>query len=85
MDLEQAAAAGQPVEVVHVLGDRGLQHAELLELDEGQMAGVRARLGEGLPELAHGTRRAQPLLPRRARIAQEALVAVHRGLAVLGP
>src|SRR2546427_8226450 len=85
VDLEQAAAACEPVQVVDVLGDGGLQHAHVLELYEGQMAGVRARLGQCLPELSHRPRRAQPLLPRRARIAQEPLVAVHRRLAVPGP
>src|SRR6266478_2566559 len=45
----------------------------------------RPRLRQRVPELAHGAGGIQPLLPGRARVTQETLVAVHRRLAVLGP
>ena len=44
-----------------------------------------ARRPERVPELTHRPRRVQPVLPRPTGIGEEALVAVHRRLAVLGP
>src|SRR5204862_1585006 len=85
VDLEQALAPRGAVQVVDVLRDRALEDAELLELDERLVTRVRARGGERLPQLAHGTGRVEALLPGAARVLQEALVAVHGWLAVPGP
>src|SRR2546427_13260088 len=82
---ERPVAPRRAVQVVDVLRDRALEDAELLELDERLVPRVRARGGERLPQLAHGTGRVEALLPGAARVLQEALVAVHGWLAVLGP
>src|SRR5207253_9539210 len=54
-------------------------------LDERLVPRVRARGGERLPQLAHGTGWVEAVLPGAARVLQEALVAIHGWLAVLGP
>jgi hypothetical protein len=73
------------MQVVDVLRDGAAEDAELLELDERAVARVRARRGERLPELAHRAARVQALLPAPSRVGEEALVAVHRRLAVARP
>ncbi len=85
VDLEQAPAAGDPVQVVDVLRDDRPEHAEVFELDEGEMAGIRSGRGQCPPQFAHGARRVQPVLPGGPRVGQEALEPVHGRLAVLGP
>ena len=86
VDLDQLARARLAMQIVDVLGDDGVAAAERLELDESEVAGVglraRERLGEGArPRLA----RREALLPGPLGIAQEALVAIERRLAVLRP
>src|SRR5262249_61226594 len=56
VDLEQPPTAGEAVEVVDVLRDQRPQHADVLELDQRVVAGIRPRRTQRFPELAHGTR-----------------------------
>src|SRR4030095_6041570 len=79
VDLEQTATAGDPVEVVDVLGDRRPDDVHVLELDERVVAGIRLGARERVPQLAHGTGRIHPVLPRLSWIGEEALVTLYSG------
>ena len=86
MDLEEPPLAGDAMQVVDVLRDGGAEDAQLLELDQRQMPGVRVAPPASVVHSSRiGPGGIEPLLPRPARVTQEALVAVERRLAVLRP
>jgi hypothetical protein len=85
VDLGDGDAPGLLMEVVDVLGDDVLKLPHLLQLREGVVGGVGPRLLQPLHQLRLFALSHETFRPPGTGVGHELLVAVHGGLAVLGP
>src|SRR5271168_5358976 len=83
VDFRERLLPGLPMQVVDILRDDEAQHSQLLQLNQREMP--RVRLGDRQRFIKFVVTLAEPFFPGLFRIGHEALKAIHRRLAVLGP
>src|SRR5271154_2205555 len=83
VDFRERLLPGLPMQVVDVLRDDEAQYSHLLQLNQREMPRVRLRDRQRFIKFVVAL--AEPFFPSLFRIGHEALKAIHRRLAVLGP
>jgi len=83
MNFRERLLPGLPVQVIDVLRDHEAQHSQFFHFHQREVARIRPGNRKRFEKFVVAF--AEPLFPRFFRIGHEALKAVHRRLAVLGP
>ena len=83
VDFRERFLPGLTMQVVDILRDDEAQHSQLLQLNQREMSRVRLRDRQRFVKFVVAL--AEPFFPGLFRVGHEALKAIHRRLAVLGP